>query len=300
MPIESSLLLEVGGAYPLSDPAAAQGAPAEIVCTEVVQRNWSRVGIGVAPDGGERFFLKQSIDRRGGWHERLWRYEHEGTRLAERLLEGVVRVPGVVAADRQLLLNLFELEQLETPDELLRRDADRFRGLFQPALEGMLAVIGALSRPPAELVRELPRKQRDYGGPSTAVCFKGFEIRNCGFPADTAAGLVLFDFGRPYLAPPQELAAKLLVSVGLLNWGRPLARFVRGPDLELLAGARARLEALLDPGAVRAELALQREFRTREVKSGGRLSALFKGVGVQTIGNKYLGRLEGWCERAIG
>ena len=299
MPHDSSVLLEVGRSYSLSELDANSGAPPEIVCTGLEQRNWSRVGIGVTPDRRRRYFLKQSVDRRGGWHERLWRFEHEGTRVAEPLLAGIATVPSVVHADRRHLLNVFEYAQVETPDQLLRRDPARFGEKYPFALDRMVAVIHALTDPSAELACEVTAKQRDYGGPPTAVCFKGFEIRNCGFAAEDEA-LVLFDFGRPYRAPTEELAAKLLVSVGLLNWGRPIARFLRGPDLEILEHARSRLESLLDPGAVRAELALQREFRTNEIKSGGRWGGFLKGVGVQTIGKKYLGQLESWCARSVG
>ena len=148
---------------------------------------------------------------------------------------------------------------------------------------------------------DLPLKERDYGTGRLAVNFKGFEIRNAGVGPDVAGevgpgDLVLFDFVRPYLAPIEEAAAKLFVSIGLLNWGSPVGRFLRGPDQQLLADAMNILSPWIDSAAVNAELSLQERFRTGEFKGAGGIEVMLKRIGVDMIGRWYLRRLRSWCE----
>jgi hypothetical protein len=109
----------------------------------------------------------------------------------------------------------------------------------------------------------------------------------------------LFDFGRPYLAPIQEAAAKLFVSIGLLNWGRPLSRFSKGPDFRLLETAKQRLLPFLDPVAIAAEVRLQRSFRWAEIQGTGSLERSVKRLAINTLGKRYFDRLENWCRRAL-
>jgi hypothetical protein len=289
-------LLEVG--LPL--PPAAERLLGPAVCTALQQRNWSRVGLAVGPAGGSRYFLKQSVDRSGAWHAQLWRHELEGLRLAERVLEDIAIVPRVLGTDESHLLTVHEYIVFETPDELLRREPAALARSLPEILGRLTAVIDALAAPPADALVDLPRKARPFGGAPTALNFKGFDIRNCGIvegAQEPPQRLVLFDLGRPYLAPREELAAKLLVSVGLLNWGAPLTRFLRGPDIALLELARETLGARVERAAVVAEIELQRGFRLRELKARDRLEELAKALVVRTVGRRYLDRLEQWARR---
>ena len=138
-------------------------------------------------------------------------------------------------------MNVFDYKNIVSMDVLLREDPAAFDRCFMLVVERMVAVLEALRKPKTHDV-SLPIKERPYGGLRTAVNFKGFEIRNIGL-ARTIDGrvdpsdIVIFDCVRPYLAPIEEAAAKLIVSIGLLNWGMPLSRFARGPNTELMHAA---------------------------------------------------------------
>jgi hypothetical protein len=282
---------------------------ASLLCTATKQRNWTRVGTGhiSTPDknGGITTFLKQNIDRDGQSHPEHWLYEQTGAEIAHQLLQHTVRVPRLRYKNESLLLNVYEHVDLITIDELLRSDPATFDKCFDGVIHKMLEVLEILKQPPAAINQEIiPAKSRSFGGPGTAINFKGFEIRNAGL-ARTGAGsimadkLVMFDFVRPYLAPIEEAAAKLFVSIGLLNWGIPVGRFVRGPDTALLARALKPLEPFLDRQAVLAEINLQSGFRTRKFLGSGNLERYLKRLGVSMLGKRYLYKLKNWCERHI-
>jgi hypothetical protein len=169
----------------------------------------------------------------------------------------------------------------------------------------MEQVLVALLRAPEKHdVSGLKSKQRSYGRLGVAVNFKGFEIRNAGMPrsagADVSADdLVLFDFVRPYLAPIEEAAAKLFVSVGMLNWGNPLRRFIKGPDTTLLARAADILRPWLDREAIAAELDLQEKFRFVELRGARSHEVFLKWLGVMTFGRSYFAKLRAWCAKNI-
>jgi len=136
------------------------------------------------------------------------------------------------------------------------------------------------------------------------VNFKGFDIRNMAVRKLDNNGyswerMVMFDFGKPYLAPVEEAAAKLFVSIGLLNWGRPVSRFAMGPDEALLEKVLPGFRPFLDIKAVRAELQLQTGFRSREFHGSGGLERNLKRWGVGLLGKRYLSRLARWCYKHI-
>ncbi len=150
----------------------------------------------------------------------------------------------------------------------------------------------------------LPVKERGYFSAGNAVNFKGIDIRNIAVCNDkkyhgTDNRLVMFDFGRPYLAPVEEAAAKLFVSIGLLNWGRPVKRFIKGPDASLLEKAYPYFEEFLTAEAIRAELELQFRFRTDKYHGASESERIFKKLGINTLGARYFSALERLCVRYI-
>ena len=280
----------------------------EVRCTEVEQRNWSRTGRAEVlrregTDGTSSVFLKQYVDRSGRWHRNLWKFEQLGEAVAQSALKGVVEVPALLGADAELVVNAFQYRELIPMDRLLRQRPAEFRRGFEAVLEKMVEVLQAMGAGKDPGLGGLPTKHRQYGGPNTAVSFKGLDFRNVGLGGQTPGSLdevVMFDFGRPYYAPVEEGAAKLLVSIGLLNWGRPMRRFLGGPDEALLAVARSHLEPFLDGDAVRAELQLQVSFRTTEVRASGAVENSLKSLGVRTVGRRYFRKLERWCAKHLG
>lgn len=301
-------LIETGREYPAESLQTASNQ-IRLQCISVYQRNWTRVGVGMArePGNGEssRFFLKQNIGKNGLWHDNHWEYEQAGAIIAHKLFSHLVRVPALRYKNESLLLNVFDYIDVVTVDEQLRSDPACFDRSIASVIGKMVQVLEVMRQPPAEVLeKNLPVKHRSYGSPGKAVCFKGFDIRNAGFIRMddgrlNTDDLAVFDFVRPYLAPIEEAAAKLFVSIGLLNWGKPLSRFMQGPDLMLLEKALLPMAPYMDKNAVQAELKLQSTFRTQEFQGAGRLERAIKRLGVDALGKRYLRKLARWCDRHI-
>lgn len=305
-PVLMDEAIQVGQDYAVL-PLAGDEPALVVRCLDLAQRNWSRVGSGelrYADGTTQPCFIKQYRDRTGGWQSDHWKYEKDGAIVASELLATVARVPRLIAQEQKLLLNIFEFAEVVSLDVLLRADQPAFDCCIEGAVRQMAEVLGAMQNPPATFdMAALPQKPRVFG-PAQAVNFKGFEIRNAGVPPDLVdasgpADLVLFDFVRPYAAPIEEAAAKLFISIGLLNWGSPLGRFLRGPDKRLLGMAAGILEPWLDRRAIVAELGLQKRFRTGEFKGTGGLEVVVKRLGVDLMGRKYLYQLASWCKANI-
>lgn len=283
----------------------------QLRCVKLQQRNWSRVGIGVEVGGnngedGDRYFLKQYVDKAGNAHPKHFRFEQAGSLLAAQVLSEVVDVPGLKFTDRERLINVFSFRRMVSIDRVLRLDSAALDRCFPEIIKRLTAMLEAMNTAPSKLNgHNLPVKKRSYGRSELALNFKGFEIRNVGVPLDVdnqpiPERLAVFDFVRPYLAPVEEAAAKLFVSIGLLNWGKPVTRFLRGPNTDLMDAARAWLSPYLDSEAIRAELRIQRSFRSSEFHGQTPLERAIKRIGVATLGQWYLHRLERWCARNIG
>jgi len=304
----ASALIQPNGEYDVFPVGDDGGEPVRLRCLDVAQRNWSRVGKGefIASQDGERYcFIKQYLDKAGNSHPDHWEYEKDGALIAAAVLQGVVHVPVLKYRNSDLLLNVFEYVEVLSVDELLRADPPAFERCITVVIERMAASLEALQKAgPQVPAGSLNIKQRSYGGLNNAMNFKGFEIRNAGVPTHATqdigpADLVLFDFVRPYLAPVEEAAAKVFVSIGLLNWGSPLSRFVRGPDNSLLARALPILGPWLDAQAIAAELDLQEGFRLGELKGAGNVELAMKRLGTAFLGKRYLRKLRRWCELNI-
>ena len=274
----------------------------------VCQRNWSRVAIATVEGGSgapaERVFLKQFVDRRGKVHHEQLDYERDGCVRAADVQQGALRVVSVIGEALDEAVLAYPALRMATPDELLRRDPALAAAVLPRVLSAANTFLRALpmagSKSPT-----LKCKQRDYGGPSKSMNFKGLDVRNIGVllddkgrPADGA--LVMFDVGRPYLAPIEEAAAKLFVSCGLLNWGLPLRRFLSGPPPEIIAAAAKTFAEFLDPAAIDAEIGLQQRFRLHDAQGSSGVMRFLKRLIVATVGRRYLRELKRVCRQHVG
>jgi len=292
----------------------ADARAVDVRCIHVIQRNWSRVAVSeeVNPPNGHSehahstqgtWFLKQSVDRRRQPQVKLWRYEREGFEAGQRTLGDIVQVPRIGFSTEDELLHAFEFLPCVPPDELLRRSEGDFDDRAQDLLDASARILGALERHAPDSVG-LESRERSYGGSRRSVCFKGLDIRNLAWRYASDGGLrspsefVMFDFGRPYLTAVEEAGAKLLVSVGLLNWGRPLRRFAQGPDLPLLDRAAKAFAGYLSPEAILAEIDLQERGRLGDPKARSFVGRTIKRFGIGSLGIRYLDKMRSWCRQA--
>jgi hypothetical protein len=273
-------------------------------CTHVDQRNWSRVGFGqiITEDGKtEQVFLKQNIRKNGKILSDHWEYEKLGATVAMELFHNIVSIPQLKYHNPALALSVFEFIDVIPFDTLLRHNSSLFTKCFTDFLEHSSQILQTMqSGKPGTIVDALPTKQRSYGSPSTSINFKGFDIRNIGIINEPKNNIdcsefIMFDFGRPYKAPIEEAAAKLFISIGLLNWGRPISRFSKGPDTDILTMALPYMKSYLDPESINAELELQSKFRSSEIHGLGIFERSLKKLGIDLLGKQYLKKLGQWC-----
>jgi hypothetical protein len=283
------------------------GSACIVLPISVCQRNWSRVAIARV-DGGnaapaERVFLKQFVDRGGKVHHEQLDYERDGCLRAAGVQQGALRVVSVIGEAPDDAVLVYPALRMATPDELLRHDPALAAAVLPHVMASATAFLRALpaagSKTPA-----LKCKQRAYGSPSSSLTFKGLDVRNIGVllddkgrPAD--GSLVIFDLGRPYLAPIEEAAAKLFVSFGLLNWGLPLRRFLSGPDPEIIAAAAKAFSEFLQLPAIDAEIGLQQRFRLHDAQGSSGIQRLAKRLIVATVGRRYLRELKRFCRQQV-
>ena len=288
------------------DPVPAGGEVISLSCTSVTQRNWSRVGVGrhAAGDGGVTpYFLKQNIDRSGRAHPDHWLEEREGAELGFELLGAAATIPRPVFVRPDLLLSVFDFVAVAPMNDLLRGAPEQFERCFDPVLQGCAALLEKLgSMPDRVRTAGLPRKVRPYDTGRSAILFRGLEFRNLGPPlhpdgSPEPGRLVVFDLGQASIGPLEDAGARLFVSIGMLNWGRPLGRFLQGPDASLMRRAYRVLRPYLSPAAVRAELDRNIRQRQQEVVASGRVEYLLKRVGIDLIGRRYFQALSGWVEQ---
>lgn len=299
--------LQVGGEYRVDSVPPGTGA-LTLSCTWAAQRIWSRVGSAhpVATDGATRYFLKQNIDRSGQAHPEHWNEEREGAELGAAVLGAAATIPRPLFMRQDLLLNVFEFVDVVSMDVLLRDAPSQFERCFDPVLQRCAAVLEKLTSIPVQAqTARLARKVRPYDTGRTAILFRGLEIRNLG-PALRPDGspdpgaLVVFDLGQASIGPLEDAGARMFVSVGLLNWGRPVSRFLRGPDSELMGLACRALQPYLSRAAVHAEIDRQARQRTQEILATGRVEYLLKRVGVDAMGRRYFRALSNWVEKYCG
>ncbi len=297
---ENSVFLQPGYEYTVND-LLKNNASVTCLCTHVTQRNWSRVGLGeiTTKDGKTtKVFLKQNVSKNGEILSNQWENEKLGTTVASQLFNSSASIPQLKYQNSSLALCVFEFINVIPFDELLRDNHILFMKHFKRFLEHTVQILQTMQS--GTTIDALPVKQRSYGSPSTSINFKGFDIRNIGVINDPennseSSEFIMFDFGRPYKAPIEEAAAKLFVSIGLLNWGRPISRFSKGPDTDLLVMALPYMKPFLEHGSISAELDLQSRFRASEVHGSGIFERSIKKLGIEILGKRYLFKLRKWC-----
>ncbi|MFK7739351.1 MAG: hypothetical protein AB8H80_03435 [Planctomycetota bacterium] len=280
------------------------GTRVNVSLHDICQRNWSRVAVGelseALPGQEARVFVKQFVDRRGEPHADHMNNELAGSRAATALETNGVRVMPVISVDQERLLLCYPWQILITPDELLRTNEAAFASRVGSLVDLARNFLDALHPCPEHIASGLKSKSRPYGGAARALNLKGMDIRNWAWPCSTPGNVIdgpplVFDCGRPYLAPIEEAAAKLLVSFGLLNWGWPMRRFVRGPDAKLLERVATVFQPYVSRDAVLAEIDLQARVRMGEFQGSNAITRLGKRLTVEVIGRRYLRRLRRQC-----
>lgn len=299
---DNGILLEPGHRYTIN--GLNTNSAVSVQCISVEQRNWSRVGIGlIERDAGkkQKVFLKQNVSKNGEILSNQWEYEKIGAIVASKLFQNTVTVPELKYHNPTLALCVFEFMEIVPFDTLLRSNNSLFTKSFIAFLEHSTHILKTMQNSQGVAMTDaLPIKQRPYGECSTSINFKGFDIRNIGVIKHPKKNIgscefTMFDFGRPYKAPIEEASAKLFISIGLLNWGRPISRFARGPNTDLLAISLDYMKPFLSYQSIGAELDLQSKFRFSEVHGSGLVEKSLKKLGIDVLGNRYMNKLASWC-----
>ncbi len=230
---------------------------------QVTQRNWSRVG--VAECDGQRFFIKQFVDRVGRWHYRGFGGDAETSAQLGEEIAGIRVVP-IMQHDQARLLTISPFIGMTTIDSISRRNGGR---------DGVHAA--RVGRALAAILEE--RTVPD--GSDDVVVWKGLDPKNLGWSDDGT--LWVFDFGPPTRISRHD-AAGLAVAAGLLS------RWVARPGLHLLSPERPILRGVCEPLAPMTTLAevqdaLERHkvLRLREPQREG-LAGTATRLGVRTLG----------------
>lgn len=272
-------------------PGAVQ---VEYRCTGNVRRRiWSLTGAGeiVSPGiSASRIFLKQFINRGGRPDRRGFDQELASHEPAEKLLSACVRLPKLLLVDAESLILGYEFIECLTFDELLRQDEKLFRREFDAVLPHLVAMLDAL----AGRISHAESHEGLHPGAASirATVFPGLELRNMGVLKDAAGDsdsrLCTFDLGRPYEGCVADTTSALLLSIGLLNWGRPLRRFLMGPDFELLDQAWHILGPFADLENVVARFEQEEVARAGRIKAANNFESVAKKIGIRIVGRRYL------------
>ena len=279
------------------------GKSLTLSCSDLDQRIWSRVAtatpVGSSSKIQKQYFVKQYRGKDGEGHEDHWGYEQDGALLAFELFGDIAVVPRLLYQNKDLLINVFEFVELAPIDELLRTDTAKFDNTIETVLDDLAKVLSRMQNPPASIdTSELKVKSRSFGE-STAINFKGIDIRNVGLglAGDTKDKVIIFDLVRPYLAPIEEAGTKMFMSAGMLNWGHPLKRFLKGPDQHVLKLAAEPFKPYLNKDAVSERMKMEKRFRTEVFVGATSLEVKLKNFASKNIGKRYLKLLEQWLAR---
>lgn len=261
-------------------------------CASVTERNWSRVAVGepAAQTGEDQpLFLKQFVDRRGQQHRDQYDDELVSIERADKLFSGVTEVLKPTCFDSQRLVLGFPFLQMTTLDEILRVPGNDTQA--EQGFEQVLAVTEQL------LARLKAHELNDAAANARVPIFRGFDVRNIGIRGTMQSPEVgqptyLFDLGVARDGDYQEAAARILTTIGMLNWGVPLGRFLRGPKMDWLQQAAEQLSPYLSRQATLDRL--QHEFRHRlsDAQGASWLERAGKQLGIATIGRWYVSRLK--------
>lgn len=267
----------------------------------VRRRIWSMTGEGeIVLSGISRstIFLKQFIDRGGNPDKNGFDVELSSREPAKKLLRSCVYIPKLLLIDAERLILGYEFVECLTFDELLRQDTNVFNREFDAVLPRLVELIDALAGG-ARRVGSGNRSHLDSAS-MRATIFPDLELRNIGVlkdaVGDSESRLCAFDLGRPYEGCVADASSNFLLSVGLLNRGRPLRRFIMGPDFELLDKAWRVLRPIADPENVIARFKREEVERSHRVKAVNNFESVAKKVGIRIVGRRYLRALAKYAE----
>jgi hypothetical protein len=264
---------------------------------EVEQRNWSRVA-SASPLGSEgpAYFLKQFVAADGEVSAQGLADELRAASLGREVIGADVIVPAFDVESRALLV--YPFERFTATDRLLREEPQQLYAVWDAFCADLRVVIEACVRPdPAQL--EGLRDRRAGDGAPRALAFKALEVRNIAPAIPAVQPLRIFDLGPPYVATAPEIAARLLVSVLLLNWGRPMSGFWRGPATDLAECAAAAWSPYVAREVVLAELSKETRMRARSVQATSSLQRAAKAAGLATVGRRYAAHARRWVRTTL-
>jgi hypothetical protein len=272
-------------------------------CSDLDQRIWSRVATAntINKSAGKRqqYFVKQYRGKDGDSHEDHWTFEQEGVLLASELFGDIVVVPKLLYQNKELLINVFEFVEVVPIDELLRTDAASFNANIKSTLDKLAEVLSRMQNPPASIdTSGIKIKTRSFGE-STAINFKGIDIRNVGIGMEGKVkdNVIIFDLVRPYMAPIEDAGSKMFLSVGMLNWGHPVKQFLKGPDEHVLKLAAHAFKPFLNKDALSKQIRIEKRHRTEVFVGATGFEVKLKNFASKNIGKRYLKRLEQWLAR---
>ncbi|MGI9323713.1 MAG: hypothetical protein ACR2PZ_00730 [Pseudomonadales bacterium] len=282
--------------HPLELRKLETDQPISVVCEQVKQRNWSRVAIGyeTSVHQGKPIFLKQFVDRRGQWHLDQYEDEYKAIAKAKELFSPSANIPTPTYKNLELQVIGFDYFRMTTIDVVLRSTNDS--DICSHAFDYVLAAS-------CQFLETLKSTDEENQTGQNSPVFRGFDIRNIGIPGTTPELLwnerpYLFDFGTYRKGSHQEAAARILVSVGMLNWGRPLDRFIRGPDATYFHQSVAKLAPYLSRSRLLERLTHEYEHRRKDVQGANWLQRQLKRLGLYTIGYVYVRRLRALIRKA--
>jgi hypothetical protein len=274
------------------------GAGRPVVVDAVHQRLWSRVAVA-GPPGFERpcYFLKQFVAADGQVVRGGDVAESQAASLGRATFGDCVLVPAFTAEDRALLA--YPHHEFATTDELLRSDPARLERLWSQFCDDVAALIASTATVSDDVLAGLRKASAAEPGSGRALGFKAFEVRNIAPRIDGMQPLLVFDLGPAYVSTVADVAARLMVSVLLLNWGRPMSRFVQGPPVALASVAARRWSDYLDQATVANAVTKEVAMRRRSIQSSTRRERWGKAAGMATVGQRYEAQAMAWVRRTL-
>lgn len=274
----------------------AAGGP--VVVGAVEQRNWSRVAVAAAPGTDQpEYFLKQFVAADGQVLVAGASAEARAAALGRATFGDAVLVPEFADEDRGVLA--YPYRRFLPTHELLRADPHGFDQVWPQFCEDIAGIIAATTKVPEDRLRGLRETAASRPDAPRAIAFKALEVRNIAPHVEGKQPLLLFDLGPAYVSTVDDVAARLLVSVLLLNWGRPMSRFVKGPSTELAARAARQWSDYLDGDTVARALTKEVAMRRTTVQASSRRERWGKSTGIITVGRRYERQAMSWVRRTL-
>jgi hypothetical protein len=254
------------------------------------QRNWSRVGVGVDHDGNRRF-VKQFVDARGRRLQSLFEAEQRTCdALAQHRFGALVPLAPLAAHPGSLALVYPYIDELSPLDVQARTASPTGLTSISTALEGLVGDLWSLAR------AEQSRQGREDQAPEGALGWKGLDIKNLSLLPD--GRLLGFDFGPLYRAPLADPVARLVASVLVANWGRPLHRSLTGPPGWSLAVV-SRIVGATTRADVDRRLERLLTQRLAEPQRIGVIERALVGPLTRTLGPRYWADCRAWVDRHL-